>query len=107
MNYHQVYQLVEAIAGLPYVEIEGIFTHFACASDLNSPLTVLQLERFEEAVEAAESIVGKIRFVHCANSAAFIGRQGLPFNMARVGIAVYGLNPFDRPCPLELEPVLA
>ncbi|MCG9478967.1 MAG: alanine racemase [Actinomycetia bacterium] len=107
INYHQVHQQVEAIAGLPYVEIEGIFTHFACASELGSQLTVLQLERFKEAVEAAESIIGKIRFVHCANSAAFIGRPGLPFNMARVGIAMYGLNPFDRPCPLGLEPVLS
>lgn len=75
------------------VELEGIYTHFATADELNSRLFERQLETFLSYV----ALVPDIRYVHCANSAAAIRLAGqAPFNVVRVGIALYGAVPSDE-----------
>jgi alanine racemase len=57
----------------------------------------------EEAKRALPALV-----VHAANSAAVLAEPATHFDMARCGVAIYGLDPFQQdPRDHELEPALA
>src|SRR5256884_6371211 len=65
-----------AIASLPHIEIDGIFTHFATADDPDPSNDGVQLERFREVLR---SIPDRPRLVHAAASpggAAFGSGEG-------------------------------
>ena len=68
-------------------QIEGVFTHFACA-DESYQLYQQQKERFYE-------IIGndQYRYIHCENSAAMLYHQDNDSNLCRAGIAMYGVDP--------------
>ena len=98
------------VAGLAdgdeHLELAGAMTHFATADEDDPAFFAAQLERFRafagEAKRQAPSCV-----VHAANSAAVLRDTGSHFDMARCGIAVYGLDPFQAdPDRQGLEPAL-
>jgi alanine racemase len=79
---------------IPFVSIEGIYTHFASAKDIAYPFyTKTQLEKFKKAVE----ILGKFKIKKVIRHAAATGAALLypesRFDMARIGIGFYGLWP--------------
>jgi alanine racemase len=89
------------------LEAIGLMTHFATADDPDPAYLEYQLSRFVpiagEAKRALPAIV-----VHAANSAAVLARPATHFDMARCGIAIYGLDPFQQdPRDHGLEPALA
>jgi alanine racemase len=102
-----VEQILE-ISKLENLEIEGMFTHFAKADELDKTSVNHQLELFEHMAETLKARGLQIPILHCANSAGIIDSHGRNFNMARAGIIVYGLYPSDEVCKerLELEPAL-
>ena len=68
-------------------------THFATADEPDPAFLDEQLARFEPVVEAARAAHPQLT-VHAANSAAALRAPQTRFDMARCGIAVYGLDPF-------------
>jgi alanine racemase len=87
---------VEAYGRANGLEIAGIFSHLAAAEELDSPYTMLQLERFDEAYQHAEPILAARGFSpirHIAASAAAILWPQTRMDMSRFGIALYGLWP--------------
>ncbi len=84
---------INAVAALPGIEIEGLFTHFSCA-DTDPDFTRLQLARFLEIVHNPKSKIQHPKWIHAANSAATLTLPDTRLNMARVGLALYGLSPF-------------
>ena len=72
--------------------IEGIYTHFATADELDSDLYYTQQERFERLMDGLHE---RFRYIHTSNSAGAIRMAGqdVPYNLVRVGIAIYGLYP--------------
>lgn len=92
--------LVRHVAKLPGIEIEGIFTHLACAeSDLD--MTHRQLEQFDD-VESKLSAEGyDIPIRHVANSAAALSLPETFYDMVRVGGIMYGLSPLGTTAPSE------
>src|SRR5256714_11183393 len=79
-----------AIASLPHLEIDGIFTHFATADDPDPSNDRAQVDRFREVLG---SIPDRPRLVHAAASAgvaAFGPVEGM--NAVRTGLAIYGLH---------------
>ncbi|MGM0366368.1 MAG: alanine racemase [Actinomycetota bacterium] len=107
INYCRAAPLLKEIKKLSCLEVEGIFTHFSCASDKKSSHNRKQIERFEQSVSEAEEIFGHVKFIHSANSAAVLSSLPVRMDMARLGIAMYGLNPFDGKCPVKLKPLLS
>lgn len=100
-----VERLLGRTAGSERVELAGLWTHFATADDLDSPFFGEQLERFSALAVPARERYGVC--VHAANSAATLREPASHFDMARCGVAIYGLDPFGRdPADHELEPVL-
>ncbi len=101
---------VRAVADLPAVQLEGIFTHFSCA-DCDPAYTQLQLARFRQVLDALGAPASLARYVHAANSAAALAYPEARFNLVRIGLALYGLNPFFpaplQPTGLALRPALS
>lgn len=95
-----------ALAELPGIELEGIFTHFATADEgADSPFAQMQMERFRQVLRGLKH---EFRYIHAANSAALINGLAPECNLVRIGILTYGLDPSSRtPCPEGFRPVLA
>ncbi len=100
---------VMAIADMPGIELEGIFTHFACADHKDKSSAKKQALLFKELLEDLETRGLRIPFRHAANSAATIELPETHFDMVRPGISLYGLWPSnevnrDR---IDLHPVMS
>jgi alanine racemase len=89
----QVVAFVEKICPLRGLDVEGIFTHFSVADEENLDYTVWQLGRFREVLTDLERIGVTFRAIHCANSAAALRLPDSHFDMVRIGLAMYGLEP--------------
>jgi alanine racemase len=89
------------------LELVGLMTHFATADEPGDDHFPAQLARFTAfADELSDVHPGLI--VHAANSAAVYRDAASHFDMARCGVAIYGLDPFQEdPATHELEPALA
>jgi alanine racemase len=99
--------LLRAAAADPDLEPAGIWTHFATADEPESGFFDEQLERFSALAEAARSELPGLT-VHAANSAAVFRDPRAHFDMARCGVAVYGLDPFQGdPAERGLAPALS
>lgn len=81
-------------------EVVAVWSHLAHADAPHHPTLDRQAVRLQAAWQAARdrglgSEGGLLR--HLANSAATLTRPDLHFDIVRPGIAVYGLDPLDRP----------
>ena len=96
-------EFVRAVRALDGVEVEGVFTHFAGADMADLSSARRQVAEFEAALNA----IARLPLVHAANSAAAVALPEARFDMVRMGIALYGLNPSDDvPCPPGFRPAL-
>jgi alanine racemase len=105
----EVIALARATAADPDLELAGVWTHFATADepDDDEGYFFEQLDRFEPVAAAVKPEFPDVT-VHAANSAAVFRSGRSHFDMARCGVALYGLDPFqDDPRSRGLEPVLA
>jgi len=88
-----ILRIAAEIQRLPGLELEGIFTHFACADSADQAHSRLQLARFQAVLAALETAGLKPPLVHASNSAAMLSLPEARFAMVRPGIALYGLHP--------------
>ena len=96
-----------AIAALPGLKAEGIFSHFATADCADLHKARAQAERFDRFVEMLKRRNVHIPIRHLDNSA---GLMNFPhhYEMVRSGIVTYGMYPSLEVSPdlLPLEPAL-
>jgi alanine racemase len=86
--------LVRAIRGMPGIEIEGAYTHFANIEDTLDPSFALrQLDRFREALRVLGELGIRPPFVHAAATAGTLLYPDTQFAMIRLGIGTYGIWP--------------
>lgn len=107
--YKKAEELIDYVASRKNLFIEGIATHFASA-DADDAFTRLQLKRLLAIVTALRSRKFSVPLVHCANSIAALRFKQSHFNMVRLGMLIYGVNPSDRHNLVQkmgLKPVLA
>jgi alanine racemase len=93
---HELVDAVEEFLRLPELEVAGIFSHLASAEELDSPYTMHQLRAFERASAAVAPLLEQ-RSLHplrhiAASAAAMLWPQ-TRLDLARFGIALYGLMP--------------
>jgi alanine racemase len=89
----QAIPFAESVRHLPGIDLEGIFTHFSVADEETLDYTLWQLDRFRDVLARLEQIGVTFRRVHCANSAAALRLPESHFDMVRIGLAMYGLQP--------------
>jgi alanine racemase len=73
--------------------IEGIFTHFSTADELDKEYTKQQVEKYKYIVNSLEQRGLYIPIKHVSNSAGIIDLPEFNFDMVRAGIMLYGLYP--------------
>ena len=101
-------ELLKQIKLLPFIEIEGIFTHFSCGEDSENGFTQKQFDSFLSVLDLIKKEGFSIPIKYCANSAAIFNFPKSQLDMARLGITMYGLYPPGlKKRPLELERVLS
>lgn len=97
VSHENAVQLIKEVQNSDFIELKGIFTHFACAEDL---------EKTNEQIAIWNDVLSKVNtdglLLHIANTAALITFPEINYNMARAGIGIYGLQPdlipgFDNP----------
>jgi alanine racemase len=101
-------RVVAAAVDAPHVQLAGVMTHFATADIPDDE------GFFERQLAAFAGWSGAVKaehpdiLVHAANSAAVLREpHGARFDMARCGIAIYGLDPFgEDPFAHDLWPAL-
>ena len=98
------------ISKMQGIEIEGIFTHFACADEENGhEITEKQFSNFMYVIEKLNKNNIHIQIRHCANSAAICCYKKMHLDMVRAGIILYGEYPskyIKENTTLEIEPVM-
>lgn len=96
------------ISKLPNIEINGIFSHFACADEENPEYTYMQFDRFLKLIAELEDLGIKIPIKHIANSAAIMMYPEMQLDMVRPGIILYGYYPSDEVDKkrLSIKPVM-
>jgi alanine racemase len=89
------------------LSLAGAMTHFATADEEGDDYFTAQLEAFTQFAAELKQQRPEI-VLHAANSAAAFRDSAAHFDMVRCGVAVYGLDPFQRdPTERGLEPVLS
>lgn len=85
-------QIVD-MSQMPFLVLEGLFTHFAVADELDKTFTKEQVNRFLWIVDGLEQKGVSVPIKHVSNSAAIIDCPEYNFDMVRAGIMLYGLYP--------------
>lgn len=103
--------LIKQICALPGLEIEGIFTHFATADEIDKTKTYHQMALFQKFIEQVEQETKqKISMKHCSNSAGIVEMPEANMDAVRAGIILYGLWPSDAVQAdhrIQLKPMLS
>lgn len=96
--------LMDAVSAQSGVEIRSVFSHLATADCLDmDDYTRLQLDRFERCTTYMLSRSEKPFLRHILNSAGILRFPEAHYDLARLGIGLYGVNTL----PPEVEPPLA
>jgi len=91
--------LLERIAKEPALELEGVYTHLACADEEDLAPSLNQLRLFSEILSAVEARGIDPGQVHVANSAGLLATADLAsslpprLNAVRPGLMLYGVHP--------------
>jgi alanine racemase len=98
----------QAIASLPGLRLEGIFSHFATADDPDESYAGLQLEAFQSMRSRLESEGRSFSIAHMAGSAGVMAVPNSHFDMVRIGISLFGAYPANHLIPrVDLRPALS
>lgn len=101
--------LLMALTALDGLAVEGIFTHFATSDETDKTHAEAQFTRFQALLDALRRAGLRPPLAHAANSAALLTMPHTHLDMARSGIALYGLDPDMTQCtlPAGFRPALA
>lgn len=101
VSYTETGEFLQRLKTLPHFEVEGVFTHFAMADEVDKSFAHIQLNRFS-------SVLNSIPYVsmeHAANSAAVMAVPESYFDAVRPGLSLYGIYPAEEK-PIQLQPAL-
>ncbi|MBR5597013.1 MAG: alanine racemase [Lachnospiraceae bacterium] len=90
-------EFISKIKDSKWLNLEGMFTHFAKADYEDKTDANRQFELFSDFYKNVEQTLQiKIPFKHCANSAAAMEMPHTHMDLVRIGIATYGLWPSEE-----------
>lgn len=90
------------------LECAGTFTHFATADQTGGWDFDLQYKRFSDTVCALQEAGLDCGLVHCNNTPATILHPETQWDMCRVGVGLYGMQPSESTAPyIDLRPAMS
>ncbi len=82
-----------AICKLPYLKVEGVFSHLALVNDEEN---LKQVERFNAITAQLEDGGAQFRYKHVCDSISLVDYPEYHMNMVRPGALIYGLRGFHK-----------
>jgi len=102
--FDEIQQAVQKIKEKDII-LHGAFTHFCCSEEQNNILNI-QEEEFLRCVEELKKYIDYSFRIHCANSAGVLRVNMKKYDIARVGIGIYGYLDIKEE-EQKLRPVLS
>ncbi len=110
IHWQEAARFIQECQTLPFLEVEGIFSHMADSHDPD--LSALQLTRWQTVCQQVQPLP---RYVHISNSGhalcpqAFQQEQphSVPNNLARLGIGFFGYGNHPAQTGLQLKPTMS
>lgn len=87
---------IASFKALPYVVMEGMYTHFAKADETDKEFTKKQMGDYLWMKDRLQEKGVEFAYYHCSNSAGIIDIPEANLNLVRAGIATYGLYPSEE-----------
>lgn len=107
-NRQELLELYSVISSASYIQLDGIFTHFATADEEDTTYFEQQVQLFDDLVSCLPE---KPRLVHASNTAtALVKDKRLQYDAVRFGISMYGLAPsnyVEKILPFPLQPAFS
>ena len=97
-------EFFEVALSCEWLEIEGVYSHFANADNLELEYTHIQWERFQQVLEIADDLGLKFKLRHICNSGGILQLPEGSLDMVRAGIVLYGVYPsrdLERTIPVQ------
>jgi alanine racemase len=88
------------------LDLDAVYTHFATADDLSSPLFEEQRVRFDCALDDLAALGAQPRYRHMANSAALLRDARVWHDRVRPGLLLYGIVPPPLTATIPLTPAM-
>lgn len=106
-NYKTIDEII-AIKNLPYINITGIFTHFATADMKDKSFTKEQFEKYMWVIKKLEEKGINNLIKHISNSGAILDLEEYRLDMVRAGIILYGMYPSKEVLKnIDLKPAMS
>ncbi|HHU76987.1 MAG TPA: alanine racemase [Firmicutes bacterium] len=89
----KIMAFLDKLSALPGIWVEGLFTHFATADELENDFLQEQMQKFNKIIRESKKRGMHIPLMHAANSAAAACFPQSHLDMVRIGIGMYGYYP--------------
>ncbi len=96
IDWQKAAEFVQKIAEFNYLEIAGIYTHFATSDEKDKSYAITQLTRFQKVISELEKNNINIPLKHAANSGAVLDLPESYLDMVRPGVSMYGYYPSSQ-----------
>lgn len=99
---HEIPELIQLLQQHPNIIVKSVFTHLAASEDsTHDGFTQEQINRF---IQSSELVIQAFPYPilrHCLNSGGIARFPDAQFDMVRLGIGLYGVNPATNKLPLQ------
>lgn len=96
MMEEETVEIIERISRMPNLALEGMYTHFAKADEIDKSFTEMQIKNYVWMKETLEQRGVTFQYYHCSNSAGIIDVPEANMDLVRAGISTYGLYPSEE-----------
>jgi alanine racemase len=91
---HEIDELITRLKEMPSLKIKSVFSHLAGSDDeVHDAFTRLQIKKFEDICNRMKKELDTDFWMHILNSAGIERFPEARFDMARLGIGLYGFGP--------------
>ena len=88
-------EVIKEISEMENLYLEGVYTHFAVADEVDKWYTLKQIEKFKYIIDELKKLGVEIPIKHVSNSAAILDLPEFNYDMVRVGLLMYGHYPSE------------
>jgi len=107
---YRTVEVIKEISEMNNLYLEGVYTHFAVADEVDKWYTIKQVEKFKYIIEELGKLGVEIPIKHVSNSAAILDLPEFNYDMVRVGLLMYGHYPSEvqeKDKVINLKPVMS
>jgi len=102
---HEIPSLLQLLKATPNLKVNSVFTHLAASEETShDPFTLSQIEKFNQLSALICQAFPYPVLRHCLNSGGITRFKEAQFDMVRLGIGLYGIDPSQQKS-FQLKPI--